>query len=336
MSPPSVTVVVPTLAADSALTDCLRSLESQTSRDFDVVVVDNSGSGRAQGLLPSPGSARVIRNKNNAGFGAAVNQGVSASQAPFIATLNDDAIASPQWIEALLRAATSRPEIGLFASSVRLQHTGAMDSAGMLIAGDASSKQRGHGDTAERYSNSEEALFPSGSAAMYRRNMLEQIGGFDDDFFLYCEDTDLGLRALWSGWRCRYVADAIVEHRYSHSAGRASALKAYYVERNRLYVAVKNFPLRLLLLNPFLAAARYFWHVIYMAQGKGKAAEFAEHGRAASLPWLVIRAHLATIAALPKLLVKRRGIRRSARIDSTEFVRILRRHWISPRQVAAH
>ena len=88
----------------------------------------------------------------------------------------------------------------------------------------------------------EEVLLPSGSAALYRRAMLDEIGGFDDDFFLYCEDTDLGLRARWAGWKCLYVPGAVVEHHYSHSAGRASPLKAYYVERNRLFVLVKNFP----------------------------------------------------------------------------------------------
>ena len=72
--------------------------------------------------------------------------------------------------------------------------------------------------------------------------MLDEIGLFDESFFLYCEDTDLGLRARWAGWECGYVPGAVVEHRYSHSAGRASPLKAYYVERNRLYTVIKNFP----------------------------------------------------------------------------------------------
>ena len=85
-------------------------------------------------------------------------------------------------------------------------------------------------------------LLPSASAALYRRAMLEEIGLFDEDFFLYCEDTDLGLRARWAGWKCIYVPGAVVDHHYSHSAGRASRLKAYYVERNRLFVAAKNFP----------------------------------------------------------------------------------------------
>ena len=87
-----------------------------------------------------------------------------------------------------------------------------------------------------------DALLPSGSAALYRRKMLDEIGLFDETFFLYCEDTDLGLRARWAGWECVYVPGAVVEHRYSHSAGRASPLKAYYVERNRLYTAIKNLP----------------------------------------------------------------------------------------------
>ena len=82
---------------------------------------------------------------------------------------------------------------------------------------------------------------PSGSAALYRREMLEEIGLFDESFFLYCEDTDLGLRARWAGWECLYVPDAMVEHRYSHSAGKASALKAYYVERNRLFRDLQEF-----------------------------------------------------------------------------------------------
>ena len=97
--------------------------------------------------------------------------------------------------------------------------------------------------------------------------MLERIGLFDEMYFLYCEDTDLGLRARWAGWECLYVPQAAVEHRYSHTAGGASPMKAYYVERNRLYTALKNFPPRMLLRVPFAAAARYFWHLSLFARG---------------------------------------------------------------------
>jgi GT2 family glycosyltransferase len=142
------------------------------------------------------------------------------------------------------------------------------------------------------------------------------------------------LRAIWAGWRCVYVADAIVEHRYSHSAGRASALKAYLVERNRLYTAIKNFPLPMLLALPFVSLQRYFWHLIFRLQGRGKAAEF--EGGGVMLAWLVLRAYFAIAIALPSLFAKRRRIQSRAKIGADEFQRMLRRHWISPKQVARH
>src|ERR1700730_851306 len=111
--------------------------------------------------------------------------------------------------------------------------------------------------------------------------MLGQIGLFGGGFFAYCQDTHLGVRARHAAWGWLYVPDAVVEHRYSHSAGQASALKAYYVERNRLFLAVKNLPIPELLLAPFYSAARYFWHLVFAIQGRGKAADF---GRAGNSP----------------------------------------------------
>jgi len=192
-----------------------------------------------------------------------------------VATLNDDAVAHPGWLAALVGALDHRPDAGMCASQVRLYGENRLDSAGMLLARDGSSKQRGHGKAPEDFPVEEQVLLPSGSAALYRRAMIEEIGDFDEHFFLYCEDTDLGLRARWRGWKCVYSPLAVVEHHYSHSAGEASPLKAYLVERNRLFVLAKNFPARMLLAAPFVAAARYFWHFLYLAQGRGSAARFA-------------------------------------------------------------
>ena len=324
---------MPTLAAGEVLEACLRALESQTVDEFEVVVIDNSGTGRVQASNPqvSP-RVRVIANQRNVGFGTAVNQAFRASKAPYLATLNDDAVADPRWLEKLLAEADAHPSTGMFASEVRLAGTGKLDSAGMLIASDGSSKQR-RSPTALADAD---ALLPSGSAALYRRTMLEEIGLFDESFFLYCEDTDLGLRAQWAGWGCRYVPGAVVEHRYSHTAGRASPLKAYYVERNRLYTIVKNFPARMLWAAPFASAARYFWHVAALVSGRGKAAEYRDEGHsAAMLPWLVIRAHVATLFRLPALWAARQRIRATRRITSAEFRTLLERHSITVRQVAA-
>jgi GT2 family glycosyltransferase len=335
---PKVTVAVPTLAAGEVLEACLKALESQTVDEFEVVVIDNSGSGRARASCPgvSP-RVRVITNQGNVGFGAAVNQAFRGSTAPYLATLNDDAVAHPRWLEMLLEDAeahprTGQPRIGMWASEVRLAGTGELDSAGMLIASDGSSKQR---TPPAPLADANEALFPSGSAALYRRAMLDEIGLFDESFFLYCEDTDLGLRARWAGWDCRYVPGAVVEHRYSHSAGRASPLKAYYVERNRLYTIVKNFPARMLWAAPFASAARYFWHVAALAAGRGKASEYRQAGHSAALlPFLVIRANIAALFRLPALLAARRRIRATRRITAAEFRVMLKRHSIGVRQVA--
>jgi GT2 family glycosyltransferase len=329
-----VAVAVPTLAADEPLDERLASPDRQTFRDFEVIaeviVVDNSG--RRQ-VKPRPG-VRVIANDRNVGFGAAVNQAFRQSQAPFFAVLNDDAVAQPGWLDALLTAVEHRADIGMCASQVRLAGTGLLDSAGMLLCLDGSSKQRGHSEAPASYARTEEALLPSGSAALYRRAMLDEIGLFDESFFLYCEDTDLGLRARWAAWECLYVPDAIVDHRYSHSAGKASALKAYYVERNRLFVIFKNFPLLQLLLVPFYALSRYFWHFVYALIGRGKTAEFRrEGGSLVRLPWYVLRAHLELLARFPEVWRQRRSMKR--RLTSKQFRKLIHRYSIAPRRVAA-
>jgi GT2 family glycosyltransferase len=330
-----VTIAIPTLTADSKLAECVRSLELQTRQDFEVVVIDNSGKGLARRRLGSLPNVRIIESKRNLGFGAAINQAYSSSDSALIATLNDDAIADPRWLDELLTAMESRPDAGMCASQVRLMAGKQIDSAGMLICADGSSKQRGHGASPQDYLSPEEVLLPSGSAALYRRAMLDEIGGFDEDFFLYCEDTDLGLRARWAGWKCLYVPSAIVDHHYSHTAGRSTPLKAYYVERNRLFLLVKNFPARYLLSAPFVCMVRYWWHSFYMFRGQGAAAQFREdgHGRL-PLVALVIRAHWKLLRNWRSLWKKRRAIRKNARITQEAFEALLRAHSISARKVA--
>lgn len=320
-------MVIPTLAADDALAECLLSLERQSWRNFQVVVVDNSGHGRV--LAGDP--VRVLRSPANLGFGASINHAFAQFPAEFLATLNDDAAADTQWLEELVRAADDRPDAGMCASRVLLDGRH-LDSAGLLLCGDGVAKQRGHGQPPELFAGPEEILLPSAAAALYRKAMLDETGGFDDHFFLYCEDTDLGLRARWAGWRCLYVPTAVVTHRYSHSAGRASALKAYYVERNRLFVVVKNFPAGMLAATPVFALRRYFWH----AFGGGAAQRHRERdGSTASLAVLTARAHWDSLRALPRLWRQRAQIRGSARITPSEFRSLARRYRISPREVAA-
>ena len=328
-------MVIPTLAADARLQECVAALERQTQRDFEVIIVDNSGCGAVRRNGAAPASVRVIEETRNVGFGAAINHAFRESRSPYLAALNDDAAPHPHWLAALLSAIEARPDAGMCASQVRLFGEDTLDSAGMLVCGDGSSKQRGQGRPPKFFPVAEEVLFPSGSAALYRRAMLEQIGLFDETFFLYCEDTDLGLRARWAGWRCLYVPEAIVEHHYSHSAGRASPLKAYYVDRNRLFVLAKNFPPRMLAAAPFVSLARYAWHLRGMLRGRGAAARFRLEGASAwRMPFYVLRAHLALLLNAPALWRKRRRIRRTARLTPRIYQRLLRSHSISARRVA--
>src|ERR1017187_10443051 len=132
------TVAVPTLLADASLQECIAALRTQTRQDFEIIVIDNSGHDLARKL--SLDGTRIISMPGNAGFGSAINRAFEQSSAPFLITLNDDAVPFPGWLAALVGAAESDRQVGMCASQVRLDGQ-ALDSAGMLIYGDRSSKQ---------------------------------------------------------------------------------------------------------------------------------------------------------------------------------------------------
>lgn len=334
--------MIPSILGGPLLRACLDSLSLQTEPHFRVLVIDNSGAGIIQSELSDylasksfPVPIRIHRSERNLGFAAAVNLAWSLLEPSHLATLNDDAEAAPGWLAALRRELEAVPDVGMCASRILLYGSSTLDSAGMLIARDGSSKQRGQGRPASAFDAPCDVLFPSACAALYRRETLEDVGLFDSDFFLYCEDTDLGLRARWNGWECRYVPDAIVQHHYSQSAGEASPLKLFQVERNRLWVLGKNFPLRMLWIAPFSAIARYVWHLFYFLAGRGASGRFRSTGSSPFvLVAIVIRAHWAFLRSALTLLRKRRLIRKSALISSKQFAALLRRHSISSREIA--
>jgi len=328
-------VIVPTLEPGPNLERCLSALRAQTFRDFEIVVVDNSGRGAAAPLARAAG-ARLIENSANVGFGAAVNQGMEAAPAEFVCALNDDAFADPRWLQELIAPCRADPGLGMCASQIRLASAPeCLDSAGLEVYLDGSSKQRGRMAPASAYPAPQEVLCPSGCAALYRSRMLEAVGRFDPDFFLYCEDTDLGLRARRAGWRCLYVPSAVVCHHYSGSAGRSSATKAFYVERNRIYIVAKNFPVWIWPAVPLFSLYRYGMHLWGMVTGRGLAGEWMGEGKAGwKLPAIALRANLQALRHLPALLEKRRRLAHTAKISGWAFWRLLRRHSISARDLA--
>lgn len=334
----AVTIAIPTLLGGPTLQSCLASLCLQTFRDFEVVVVNN---GRNGGVEPVADEARVnfplriVSPGSNIGFGPAVNLAVRGSTAEFIASLNDDTEPDAHWLGRMVAAMDSAPRVGMCASRIQLFGTSTLDSAGLLICGDGSSKQRGQAQPSSDWTTSGDALLPSGCAGLYRRRMLDEIGLFDEDFFLYCEDTDLGLRARWAGWQCLYVADAVVNHHYSRTAGAFSPLKARYVERNRLWVAIKNFPCSRLLLVPVVSLFRYAWQLSAIRDNRGASAGFTRAGYSTrDILAILFHAYRETAIHLPALLRKRARCRSRRRIRPAEFSRLLDRHGISARDLA--
>lgn len=313
----------------------MNALEQQRFRAFEVVLIDNGVAQLESVRFPVSFPVRVITPGANVGFGAAVNLAIQAGAAPFVATLNDDTVPDPGWLAALVQEMEQDAKVGMCASRIRTAAGGQLDSAGMLICLDGSSKQRGQGKPAQDFAVSEETLFPSACAALYRRRMLDEIGFFDEDYFLYCEDTDLGLRAVWGGWKCRYVAGATVSHHYSQTAGAVSPMKARYVERNRLWVAIKNFPARALPMMPFVALTRYLWQLRAVRNQQGAAGEFIRSGNSMwGIAGILWRAHWETLLLLPALLRKRAAIRRTRKATPAEFMNLVRRHAITARELA--
>src|SRR6266852_1229532 len=201
---------------------------------------------------------RLIRNRENRGFCAANNQGIQASRAEFIALLNNDAEAEPGWLEALRAAFEGRPDCGMAASKILVwENPDRIDKAGHLIYPDGQNRGRGSGQKDRgQFDRVEATLWPDGCAAMYRRAMLNEIGGFDEEFFAYADDAELGLRGRIAGWTCLYAPGAVVRHHRGATLGLGSARRLTLIERNRVLLVVKLFPWNLLWLNGVYLLAR--------------------------------------------------------------------------------
>jgi GT2 family glycosyltransferase len=177
-------------------------------------------------------------------------------------------------------------------------------------------------------------LIPSACAALYRRAMLDDIGLFDDDFFAYCEDSDLGLRGRLAGWTCRYVPDAVVSHAYSRSTAPYSAFKAFYVERNRCFVVLKCFPLRAIAASVPYTVARYALQAWGAVTGRGAAGRFAARAPATALIGVLIRAWASAVWHAPVMLRRRWRQRGLRRLTGREWRAALRSHRLTLRELA--
>jgi GT2 family glycosyltransferase len=336
--PALVSVIVVNWNGAAYLSECLASLAHQSYPELEIIVVDNGSTDDSLTLLRHAASDRVtvIEAGRNLGFAGGNNLGIRAAIGTYVALLNNDAVAEAGWVEALVRAASTDSRVGMCASKIYLYgQPGVLDGAGLLISGDGIGRGRGRLEPdGPAFTREEDILLPSACAALYRRAMLDEIGFFDEQFFAYCEDSDLGLRARIAGWRCRYVPDAVVYHRYSGSTSPYSTFKAFHVERNRIWVVAKCFPLRLVPASLLCTVARYALQAYGSLCGQGAAARFTEHTSWATVLAVIIRAWAAALFQLPLMLRRRRQIYALRRISSRELVRWLRAHRVGLGEVA--
>lgn len=282
-----------------------------------------------------PFALKLVRNSENRGFCEANNQGFAVAGGRLIALLNNDAEAEPGWLEALARAFDNRPDVGMAASKVLVyEEPSRIDKVGHLIYPDGQNRGRGTGELDRgQYDRVEEVLWPDGAAAMYRREVLDQVGGFDEDLFAYADDAELGLRARIAGWKCLYVPDAVARHHRGTTLGVRSARRIELIERNRVLLAAKLFPWSLLWLNGAYYLARIGAGLWAAATNQGEVSRFPGWGGKWRVATAMIRGDLAALRLLPKFLRKRRQMRRYRRLSPAEVRALLLRHRITLREL---
>lgn len=306
--PASVSAVIVNWNGGEMLLECLRSLRRQARVPDEVIVVDNaSEDGSIEQAMRSFPEIHVLRNAANLGYGAGVNRGVQAARGEWIALLNNDAVAEAGWLAEMLAVAAADPEVGMVACKIYLDRgQRIIDKVGHRIAIDGQNFGRGHGCVDDgRYDGLTTVAWPDGCAGLWRRSAVCAVGGMDEQFFAYADDADLGIRVRLAGWRCRLAPRAVVDHRHSQSLGAYSARKLYLVERNRIWLAAKYFPLPLLALNPVLWLWRALLTLTASRTDAGLWRKVRPEERQA-VRWAVVRAQVHGWFGVPRQLGKRR------------------------------
>jgi len=310
-----VAVVVPSWNGRRWLPGLLASLAAQTRPPDAVVVVDNgSTDGSVAWLRTAPGVSQLVELAENTGFAVAANRGLAACpDADVVALVNTDVELAPDWVERVVARLAQEPGLGSVATKmVLMDRPEVLDGAGDVLRRDGVAEQRGHGrPDGPRFSAPGEVFSASAGAAGYRRAALAAVGGFDERYFAYLEDVDLGLRLRLAGWRCAYEP-VVARHARHGSSGRDDAPPIdALVARNTLVLVAKAWPARWLALVAYRQVA---WAV-----------HAARAGR--------LRAHLRALAAavpmLPGALRARRALRRGAVVPIAEAIPA--RPWRGPR-----
>lgn len=273
-----VSIVIPNYNGKAYLKDCLDSLLCQTVEEIDVVVVDNGSSdGSAFYVKKQYPMVRILELGKNYGFCRAVNEGIRACVSPYVILLNNDTKAEPDFVKEMLLGIQRHPKAFSCASRmVKMQDASVLDDGGDYYCALGWVFAYGKDKPVEYYLQERKIFSACAGAAIYRREIFQKIGYFDERHFAYLEDLDIGYRAKIHGYENWFLPKAVVAHVGSATSGsRYNAFKVSHSSRNNIYVIYKNMPLFQILLNlPFLLVG-FSAKLIFFAK-RGFGAEYAK------------------------------------------------------------
>jgi len=273
MTAPRFSILIVNFNSRARLAKCLAHLERQTVSDFEVIVLDNASTdGSAAAAESAPLNLRLIRAADNLGFAAGNNRAAAEARGEWLAFLNPDAYAAPDWLAELLAATGRYPFADAFGSTqIDALDSSRLDGCGDVYHAFGIPWRGGFGRPISEIPPDGECFSPCAAAALYRHSVFDALGGFDERFFCYGEDVDLGFRLRLAGGRAVQVEKAVVHHEGSAVSGRYSDFTVYHGNRNRVWGWFKNMPLALLIpLLPFHLAANIYLLARSFSVGIGK------------------------------------------------------------------
>ncbi|MBE5982860.1 MAG: glycosyltransferase family 2 protein [Paenibacillaceae bacterium] len=259
-----VTIIIPNYNGLKFMEPCFKALRAQSDQNFELLVVDNGSTDGSVKWLEDHQIPSIFLEENT-GFSGAVNIGIRESVTPYVILLNNDTEPQPDYVKEMVKAIERSPKIFSVSSKmIQLYHKDLMDDAGDMYSVLGWAYQRGVGQKSSGYNKACRVFSACAGAAIYRRDVFDKIGGFDEDHFAYLEDIDVGYRAKIFGYKNWYCPKAVVYHVGSGTSGsKYNSFKVKLAARNNLYLNYKNMPLLQLILNflPILAgmAVKYMF-----------------------------------------------------------------------------
>ncbi len=309
----TVSIIIPHLNGRHHLPNCLTSLRQQTWADFEILLVDNGSTDGTQDYVRQQfPEVKLLELGHNRGFTGACNAGWQAASGEYVILLNNDTEVDPNWLAEIVSAFQRHPDVGIVASKMLLfDRRDHFHTAGDFYQLDGIPGNRGvWQQDVGQYDTEEEVFGACGGSSAYRRQLLDEIGFLDDDFFFSCEDVDVSWRAHLAGWKVLYVPTAVVYHKLKATGGDVTG--SYYDGRNFLYLIWKNYPSSLL---------RKYWRLILKAQ-LTITQEALRHWRGEAAR-ARLRGQIAGLFGLFKMLPKRRQIQSIRRVDDDSLTAVL-------------